>query len=246
MAGYDYGPARPSDIDGTRICSAQASLERVSLKGRQSGIGGPFQAVVPKSPANDPQTPAISVGNPHSFSSGWNLRAPSGRAQRIHEAGPDVAQLPATSSRRALTKVFQESWFEANEATYKKHATSLGSAISTTAAQPRRRPCGSSATVRMKGNRTPVYPRCRDINDGHLSNTANILTAQPRYLVGDSTGGGGVMSAWTPPRHCRNTAACGTSTTPTSSRTPWSLPTISSSVRSSTTTPNAGSGRSTA
>ena len=29
-----------------------------------------------------------------------------------------------------------------------------------------------------------------DINDGQHSNTANILTEQPRYLVGDSVGGG--------------------------------------------------------
>ena len=29
-----------------------------------------------------------------------------------------------------------------------------------------------------------------DINDGQHSNTANILTEQPRYLVGESKGGG--------------------------------------------------------
>ncbi len=39
-----------------------------------------------------------------------------------------------------------------------------------------------------KGTVTPVIV-LGDLNDGQLSNTLNIITQQPRYLVGDSTGG---------------------------------------------------------
>jgi hypothetical protein len=46
-------------------------------------------------------------------------------------------------------------------------------------------------TDTMKGTETPVIV-LGDINDGQTSNTANILTEQPRYLVGDSTGGSDV------------------------------------------------------
>lgn len=46
-------------------------------------------------------------------------------------------------------------------------------------------------TEQMKGTRTPVIA-LGDINDGQGSNTANIPTEQPRYLVGDSLGGGDV------------------------------------------------------
>jgi predicted extracellular nuclease len=46
-------------------------------------------------------------------------------------------------------------------------------------------------TEQMKGTRTPVIV-LGDINDGQHSNTTNILTEQPRYLVGDSMGGGDV------------------------------------------------------
>ena len=40
----------------------------------------------------------------------------------------------------------------------------------------------------MKGTVTPVIV-LGDLNDGQHSNTINILTEQPRYLVGDSAGG---------------------------------------------------------
>lgn len=43
----------------------------------------------------------------------------------------------------------------------------------------------------MKDNDTPLIV-LGDINDGQLSNTANILTDQPRYLLGESKGGGDV------------------------------------------------------
>jgi predicted extracellular nuclease len=46
-------------------------------------------------------------------------------------------------------------------------------------------------TDALKGTGTPVVV-LGDINDGQASNTANILTEQPRFLVGGSTGGSDV------------------------------------------------------
>ena len=46
-------------------------------------------------------------------------------------------------------------------------------------------------TEATKGTVTPVIV-LGDLNDGQLSNTLNILTEQPRYLVGDSRGGGDI------------------------------------------------------
>ena len=40
----------------------------------------------------------------------------------------------------------------------------------------------------MKDTDTPVIV-LGDVNDGQSSNTVNILTEQPRYLVGESRGG---------------------------------------------------------
>ena len=43
----------------------------------------------------------------------------------------------------------------------------------------------------MKGTVTPVIV-LGDLNDGQHSNTVNILTEQPRYLVGETKGGGDI------------------------------------------------------
>ncbi|WP_394887250.1 endonuclease/exonuclease/phosphatase family protein [Mesorhizobium sp. AaZ16] len=90
---------------------------------------------------------------------------------------------------KAPTKVFRESWFRADETTYKKHATGLGSAISTIRRTAEAAALRFMLSEQMKGTGTPVIV-LGDINDGQHSNTANILTEQPKYLVGDSVGGG--------------------------------------------------------
>lgn len=73
----------------------------------------------------------------------------------------------------------------------KKHATSIGAAISTIRRTAEAAALRFILTEQMKGTRTPVIV-LGDINDGQHSNTVNILTEQPRYLVGDSLGGGDV------------------------------------------------------
>jgi predicted extracellular nuclease len=92
---------------------------------------------------------------------------------------------------KAPTQVFREDWFNADEAAYKKHATNLGAAISTIRRTAEAAALRFILTEQMKGSRTPVIV-LGDINDGQHSNTANILTEQPRYLVGDSMGGGDI------------------------------------------------------
>jgi predicted extracellular nuclease len=85
--------------------------------------------------------------------------------------------------------VFTERWYRSNEALYKKHADALGSALSTIRRTAEAAALRFILTERLKGSDTPVVV-LGDINDGQHSNTANVLTEQPRYLVGDSKGGG--------------------------------------------------------
>ena len=180
----DYDLLVPSDIDGTRIVCA-GIVRKGLIEGQAEWIEDFPKKFVLKSSGDDPQTPAISVGI-HSFSR--PVLHFTIRPREDHEA---VHVYVCHFKSKGPTKVFQESWFKADEATYKKHATSLGSAISTIRRTAEAAALRFILTERMKGNRTPVIV-VGDINDGHLSNTANILTAQPRYLVGDSTGGGDV------------------------------------------------------
>ena len=89
----------------------------------------------------------------------------------------------------AEAEVFRERWFNADRDRYRPHQTNLGAALSTI-----RRTAEASAlrfllTGLMRGNDAPVIV-LGDINDNQMSNTANILTEQPQYLVGDSIGGG--------------------------------------------------------
>lgn len=83
------------------------------------------------------------------------------------------------------TNLSKEAWFTN---VHKKHNTGLGAAISTI------RRSAEAAALRMllveelKNSDNPVVV-LGDLNDGQLSNTLNILTGQPRYLMGLSSGG---------------------------------------------------------
>lgn len=87
------------------------------------------------------------------------------------------------------TRVDGERWFRDDRATYAKHADALGAAISTIRRTAEAAAMRFILTEAMKGNDDPVIV-LGDLNDGQLSNTLNILTGQPRYLVGLSKGGG--------------------------------------------------------
>ena len=132
---------------------------------------------------DDPQTPDIAV-NISGFS------RPVLRFDIVPREGePEVQVYVCHFKSKQPTKIYREGWYDA--ATYQKHAKAIGAALSTI------RRTAEAAALRfmlndeMKGNDKAVIV-LGDINDGQMSNTANILTEQPAYLVGDSTGGGDV------------------------------------------------------
>ena len=89
------------------------------------------------------------------------------------------------------TDVSEEPWFVDEPSTFKPHRTALGAGISTVRRTAEAVALRVMLTTVMKGTATPVIV-LGDINDGQASNTANILTEQPRFLVGGSTGGSDV------------------------------------------------------
>jgi predicted extracellular nuclease len=86
------------------------------------------------------------------------------------------------------TRVNEESWFLADPDKYKPHQTALGAGLSTIRRTAEAVALRVMLTGAMKGTTTPVIV-LGDLNDGQTSNTANIITEQPRFLVGESTGG---------------------------------------------------------
>lgn len=86
------------------------------------------------------------------------------------------------------TWISHEPWYTD---AYSKHSEAIGSAISTIRRTAEALALRMILTELMKGTSTPVVV-LGDINDGDHSNTVNILTGQPNYLMGFSVGGSDV------------------------------------------------------
>lgn len=135
------------------------------------------------SSGDDPQTPEIEVAI-RGFS-----RPVLHFTIKPRSDEPDMHVYVCHFKSKAPTKVFTERWFKDERDVYVKHATALGAALSTIRRTAEAAALRFLLTEQMRDNDVPVIV-LGDINDGQHSNTANVLTGQPRYLVGESTGGG--------------------------------------------------------
>lgn len=182
LAG-EYDLLVPEDAVGTHIVCA-AVVRKGLLAGEPEWIVQFPEPFILRSSGDDPQTPAISV-NIDRFS-----RPVLHFTVRPREDEEPVHVYVCHLKSKSPTQVYREDWFKADEG-YKKHQNNLGAAISTIRRTAEAAALRFMLTEQMKGTRTPVIV-LGDINDAQNSNTANILTEQPRYLVGDSMGGGDV------------------------------------------------------
>lgn len=178
----DYDRLVPSDADGRKIVCA-AIVRKGLLIGEPEWISDFPEELVLRSNGDDPQTPLIAIGI-----AGFS-RPVLHFSIRPRIKGPVVHVYVCHFKSKAPTKVYTEDWFKADKETFAKHATALGAALSNIRRTAEAAALRFFLTERMKGTDTPVIV-LGDINDGQQSNTANILTEQPKYLVGDSVGGG--------------------------------------------------------
>ena len=88
---------------------------------------------------------------------------------------------------KAPTQVYREPWYDRD--VYSRHSEAIGGGLSTIRRTAEATALRMILTDLMKGTNEPVV-LLGDVNDGLLSNTLNILTGQPRYLMGFSQGGG--------------------------------------------------------
>ena len=178
----EYDLLAPQDADGTHIVCA-AMVRKGLLAGQPEWIVRFPSDFVLKSSGDDPQTPAINV-TIDSFS-----RPVLRFALRPREDHEPVQVYVCHFKSKGPTQVSREAWFQANRDKYQKHAKGIGSAISTIRRTAEAAALRFILSEQMKQTQTPVIV-IGDINDGQHSNTANILTEQPKFLVGDSMGGG--------------------------------------------------------
>jgi endonuclease/exonuclease/phosphatase family metal-dependent hydrolase len=180
----DYDTLVPPDADGSKIVCA-AIVRKGLLSSTPEWISGFPPKFKLQSSGDDAQTPQIGV-----TIAGFS-RPVLHFTIKPRASEPDIHVYVCHFKSKAPTKVFKEAWFKADKPTYAKHAASLGAALSTIRRTAEAAALRFLLTEQMKDNDTPVIV-LGDINDGQHSNTANILTGQPRYLVGDSVGGGDV------------------------------------------------------
>lgn len=168
--------------DGDRIVCA-ALVRRGLRVGEPEWIDRFPDAVrLQSSTPMDPQSPGILVTIPR-FS-----RPVLRVAIALRDDLPPTEVFVTHLKSKLPIRIDTEVWFEADPDRYRPHQTALGAALATIQRTAEATALRVLLTERMKGTVTPVIV-LGDINDGQHSNTLNILTEQPRYLVGDSRGG---------------------------------------------------------
>lgn len=172
----------PPDAAGQRIVCA--AIVRKGLRvGEPDWIVGFPEGFRLESRGEDPQMQAIRVAIDAFSRPVLRFRI------RPRDDREDVLVHVCHFKSKAPTPIWIEPWYDRDA--YSKHADGLGSALSTIRRTAEAAALRFLLTEQMKDTRVPVIV-IGDINDGQHSNTANILTGQPRYLVGESVGGGDV------------------------------------------------------
>ncbi|SAI73205.1 Uncharacterised protein [Bordetella ansorpii] len=179
-----YDVLTPADADGGKIVCA-AIVRRGLLVGEPDWIEDFPEGFILQSQGDDPQTPLIEV-NISGFS-----RPVLHFVARPHDKSPDVHFYVCHLKSKRPTEVYNEGWYKADKTHYAKHGNALGNALSTIRRTAEAAALRYLLTEQLKNTDVPVVV-LGDINDDQHSNTANILTGQPRYLMGDAQGGGDV------------------------------------------------------
>ncbi|MBO3094245.1 endonuclease/exonuclease/phosphatase family protein [Cellulomonas dongxiuzhuiae] len=177
----DYDVVADTATGGRITCAAL--VRRGLLHGTPQWVADfPSAVRLHASDTHDPQAPEIDV-RVRRFSRPVLRFAVAPRADR-----PPVEVAVVHLKSKVPTRVDREAWYRDDPDTFSPHVEALGAAISTIRRTAEAAALRVVLTDLMKGSDTPVVV-LGDVNDGQHSNTVNILTGQPRYLVGDARGG---------------------------------------------------------
>ena len=170
----------PPDHTGQRIVCAGAVRSSI-LVGTPEWIDTFPEYFRLSSDGDDKQTSGIDVQIDHFSRPVLHFEVkPRSNGKRIH------VYVCHFKSKRP-TNIYQEPWYSAS--VYSKHSEAIGAAISTIRRTAEAAAMRLILTERMKGTNTPVVV-IGDLNDDRQSNTLNILTGQPNYLLSGLSEGG--------------------------------------------------------
>lgn len=168
--------------NGSKIVCGAVVRKGLVTDGSAEWISDFPDAMKLESSTDDPQAPHVEVRL-----TGFSRPLLSFEI-RLRPDAPPVRVFVAHLKSKLPTRIDREPWFRAAPDTYKSHRTALGAALSTIRRTAEATALRVLLTDVMKGTVTPVLV-LGDLNDGQHSNTVNIISEQPRYLVGDSRGG---------------------------------------------------------
>ena len=184
-----YDILTPPHHSGNKIVCA-AAVEKGLLTDAPQWIEEFPEKFMLNSSGDDPQTPDISVSI-NRFSRPalrFSIRPRSNSA-------PISVYVCHFKSKRP-SELYREGWYRADADFYRKHAVGLGYAVSTI------RRSAEAAALRMliveelKNTDTPLVV-LGDLNDSQLSNTLNIMSGQPNYLLSGLSKGGSDVGLYT-------------------------------------------------
>jgi endonuclease/exonuclease/phosphatase family metal-dependent hydrolase len=185
----EYELLIPADHAGERIVCGGAVRKGI-LEGEPEWITSFPDRFLLQSSGDDPQTSEISVSIDQ-FS-----RPPLHFTVRPRAKGDPISVYVAHLKSKAPAKVYEEAWYRQDKTFYGRHGTALGSALATIRRTAEAAALRMLLTEEMKDNENPVVV-LGDLNDGQHSNTLNILTGQPNYLLSGLSKGGSDTAFYT-------------------------------------------------
>jgi predicted extracellular nuclease len=172
----------PANHQGQRIVCAGA-VRKDLLVGEPEWIDDFPDKFILQSGGDDAQTSGISVSLSRFSRPVLHFKV------RPRSNGKAICVYVAHFKSKMPTKLFREGWYKDDNQFYKNHAEGLGAAISTIRRTAEAAALRMILTGVMKGNEQPVVV-IGDLNDNKKSNTHNIMTGQPNYLLSGLSKGG--------------------------------------------------------
>lgn len=169
-----YDLLTPADADGTHIVCAAAVRKGLLVEQPEWITTFPPDFRL-ESSGDDAQTPDIAVRL-------TGFSRPVLHFQvKPHAKAPAIHVYVCHLKSKAPTQIWREGWYRGAKETYSPHSAALGAALSTIRRTAEATALRWMLTQRTRGTLDPVVV-LGDLNDGQLSNTLNIITAQPNYL----------------------------------------------------------------
>ena len=185
----EYELLVPDDHKGQRIVCAGAVRKSI-LVGDPEWIENFPEKFRLMSGGGDAQTSEVSVSIKQFSRPVLHFKV------RPRSNGKPISVYIAHLKSKGPTKLYYESWYRDDHEYYSEHSTALGSAVSTIRRTAEATALRMILTEEMKGNENPVVV-LGDLNDSQHSNTLNILTGQPNYLLSGLSAGGSDTALYT-------------------------------------------------